>query len=85
MKKLVATAVLGLLTAGSLALTIPAKASALTSEFQNFEPFNPEPTFPIPSQPLPQVSESPQEQQVAYNYCYYEIYPDGSYYWVCWD
>lgn len=23
-------------------------------------------------------------EEVAYNNCYYEIYPDGSYAWICW-
>ena len=32
----------------------------------------------------PSVQNNPEANQVAYQYCYWETYFDGSVYWVCW-
>jgi hypothetical protein len=65
MKKLLTTALLGLLAAGSLALIVPWPVKSLTTESLSFDPFTPEPTYPNPPPPRPGFSESSQEQQVA--------------------
>lgn len=88
MKKLVFTTLLSVLTIGSSLGATPARASTTT-----FNPIDPlttsEETLPTQlDESVPNLSEAPQEQQLAYYYyysdhCYYEIYPDGSYFWVC--
>jgi hypothetical protein len=70
MKKLVATAVLGLLTAGSLALAVPSQASALTLQGKNFEPFTSQPTVKSEPELDAKLGKASPEKLVAYTvYC----------------
>ena len=90
MNKKIASALIGLVSLSSMALPISAAhAYEPISQADQFEETFSSETFPSetltdPSQLDIDLSTQIQEdQQVAYNYCYYEVYWDGSYYWVC--
>ena len=85
MNKKIASALLGLVSLSSMALPVSAAhAYEPISQADQFEETFSSETFAEHSQLDIDLSTQIQEdQQVAYNYCYYEVYWDGSYYWVC--
>ena len=83
MNKTIASTLLGLVSLGSMVLPLSAAhAYGPSSQADQFEETISSETFPEPSQ-LNLSTQVQEDQQVAYNYCYYEVYPDGSYYWIC--
>lgn len=85
MNNKIASALLALVSLGSMLLPVPAAhAYGSTRQVAQFEETLSSETFPEPSQlDIDSFTQIQEDQQVAYNYCYYEIYWDGSYYWVC--
>ena len=85
MNKKVASTLLGLISLSSVVLPVStAHAYNLTSQANQFEETLSSEIISESSQLNVDLSAQIQEdQQIAYNYCYYEIYWDGSYYWVC--
>lgn len=82
MKKLMFTTLLSVLTIGS-SFAIPAQAATTAFEPIDTLTTSEETQSTQLDEFVPELSEASQEQQVAYNECYYEIYPDGSYFWIC--
>ena len=85
MNKTIASTLLGLVSLGSMVLPLSAAhAYGPSSQADQFEETISSETFPEPSQlDLDFSTQVQEDQQVAYNYCYYEVYSDGSYYWIC--
>jgi hypothetical protein len=78
MKSLVKSTTLSCLTFAFLALTAALPVQASLSPETIYYPQEENTDFDTT---FSQVSEA---QQIAYSYCYYEYYSDGSYAWVCW-
>ena len=85
MNKTIASTLLGLVSLCPMVLPLSsAHAYDPVRQADQFEETFSSETFPEPSQLDINTSIQVQEdQQIAYNYCYYEIYWDGSYYWIC--
>jgi hypothetical protein len=84
MNKLFTTTIISLLTASSLAFVTSSSANATNSQTNNLEITAAKTIVTSKPNLESNLTESASEQLVAYNYCYWETYSDGSTYWVCW-
>lgn len=83
MKRLIVPAILGLSTLVSLGHQNP--ANAVKSSNQKLEQTTQLTTVDTENIPQSQtVNLNSETKELAYNYCYWETYSDGSTYWVCW-
>lgn len=83
MKRLIMPAILGLSTLVSLGCQNP--ANAVKSSNQNSEQITQLTTVDTENIPQSQtVNLNSETKELAYRYCYWETYSDGSTYWVCW-
>lgn len=83
MKRLIMPAIIGLSTLVSLGFQNP--ANAVKSSNQNSEQITQLTTVDTENiQHSQKVNLNSDTKDLAYRYCYWETYSDGSTYWVCW-
>ena len=83
MKRLILPAILGLSTFASLVYKSPVNAATNSDLSLNERTqLTTVDTENIPQNP--EVKIDSKTEDLAYNYCYWETYSDGTTYWVCW-
>lgn len=83
MKRFILPAIVSLSTLTSLVYQAPASAAIKSNpELNRITELTTVETETMPQ--LESLQIESEAEELAYNYCYYEYYPDGSYAWVCW-